>query len=200
MGERSPLVDAYIARAQPFARPILEHLRDVVHAACPEVVEEMKWRMPHFTYHGMLAGMAAFKGHCSFGFWKAKLILDQDAVSREAMGHFGQIRSLEDLPAKRTLAGYVRKAAKLNEAGVKAPRAPRAKSPKPVQVPADLATALRRNRKAREAFESFSPSHQREYIEWITEAKREETREKRLTTTIEWLEEGKPRHWKYAKS
>ncbi len=200
MGARSPQVDAYIARSQPFARPILEYLREVVHGACPDVIEEMKWSMPHFTHHGMLAGMAAFKGHCSFGFWKAKLIMEQDAVSREAMGHFGQIRSLDDLPPKRRLAGYVRKAARLNEAGVKAPRAPRAKAAKPVRVPDDLAAALRRNRKAREAFESFSPSHRREYIEWITEAKRAETREKRLATTIEWLEEGKSRTWKYEKS
>lgn len=200
MGERSPLVDAYIAKSQPFARPILEHLRDVVHATCPEAVEEMKWSMPHFTYHGMLAGMAAFKEHCTFGFWKAKLIMDQDEMSREAMGHFGCIRSLDDLPSKRALAGYVRKAMKLNEEGVKVPRKPRPGRPKPVTVPDDLASALRRNRKAREAFESFSPSHRREYIEWITEAKRAETRERRLATTIEWLEEGKPRHWKYAKS
>lgn len=199
MGERSPLVDAYVAKSQPFARPILEHLRNVVHATCPEAVEEMKWSMPHFTYHGMLAGMAAFKEHCTFGFWKAKLIMEQDAVSREAMGHFGCIQSLDDLPSKRTLAGYVRKAMKLNEEGVKVPRKPRAGVAKPVAVPDDFAAALRRNRKAREAFESFSPSHRREYIEWITEAKRAETRERRLATTIEWLEEGKPRHWKYAK-
>ena len=200
MGERSPLVDAYIAKSQPFARPILEHLRDVVHATCPEAVEEMKWSMPHFTYHGMLAGMAAFKEHCTFGFWKAKLIMDQDEMSREAMGHFGCIRSLDDLPSRRTLAGYVRKAMKLNEEGVKVPRKPRPRGAMPVAVPDDLASALRRNRKAREAFESLSPSHRREYIEWITEAKRAETRERRLATTLEWLEEGKPRHWKYAKS
>lgn len=200
MGERSPLVDAYIARSQPFARPILEHLRDVVHATCPEAVEEMKWSMPHFTYHGMLAGMAAFKEHCTFGFWKGKLIMEQDEMSREAMGHFGCIRRLDDLPSKRTLAGYVRKAMKLNEEGVKVPRKPRPGAARPVTVPDDLAAALRRNRKARIAFETFSPSHRREYIEWITEAKRAETRERRLATTIEWLEEGKPRHWRYAKS
>lgn len=200
MGTRSPLVDAYIAKARPFAQPILEHLRDVVHGACPDVVEEMKWSMPHFTHHGMLAGMAAFKEHCSFGFWKAKLIMDQDEMSREAMGHFGCIRSLDDLPSKRTLAGYVKKAARLNEEGVKVPRRPRAKAARPVSVPADLAAALRRSRKARENFESFSPSHRREYIEWITEAKRAETREKRLATTIEWLEEGKSRNWKYERS
>ena len=200
MGDRNPQVDAYIAGSQPFARPILAYLREVVHGACPDVVEEMKWSMPHFTHHGMLAGMAAFKEHCSFGFWKAKLIMEQDAVSREAMGHFGHIRSLDDLPSKRTLAGYVKKAAKLNEAGVKVARSPRAKAAKPIRIPEDLAAALRRNRKARETFESFSPSHRREYIEWITEAKRAETREKRLATTIEWLEEGKPRNWKYARS
>jgi len=200
MGVRSPLVDAYIAKSRPFAQPILEHLRATVHSACPDVVEEMKWSMPHFTHHGMMAGMAAFKEHCTFGFWKAKLIMEQDEMSREAMGHFGCIRSLDDLPSKRTIAGYVRKAAKLNEEGVKVPRKARPRAARPVSVPADLAAALRRSRKAREAFASFSPSHQREYIEWITEAKRAETRERRLATTIEWLEEGKPRHWKYAKS
>lgn len=200
MGTRSPLVDAYIAKSQPFARPILEYLRDVVHSACPDVVEEMKWSMPHFTHHGMMAGMAAFTEHCTFGFWKAKLIMEQDEMSREAMGHFGCIRSLDDLPPRRSLAGYVKKAAKLNETGVKVPRKPRAKVARPVTVPSDLAAALGRSRKARVAFESFSPSHQREYVEWITEAKRPETRERRLATTIEWLEEGKPRHWKYVKS
>ena len=200
MGTRNPQVDAYIAKSQPFARPILEHLREVVHGACPDVVEEMKWSMPHFMYKGMLAGMAAFKAHCTFGFWKGKLILGKDEMNREAMGHFGNIRSLDDLPSKRTLAAYVKKAAKLNEEGVKVPRAPKARVPGAVTVPADLAAALRRNRKARASFEAFSPSHRREYIEWITEAKREETREKRLATTIEWLEEGKPRHWKYLKS
>ena len=200
MGTRNQQVDAYIAKSQPFARPILEHLREVVHGACPDVVEEMKWSMPHFMYKGMLAGMAAFKAHCTFGFWKGKLILGKDEMNREAMGHFGNIRSLDDLPSKRTLAAYVKKAAKLNEEGVKVPRAPKARVPGAVTVPADLAAALRRNRKARASFEAFSPSHRREYIEWITEAKREETREKRLATTIEWLEEGKPRHWKYLKS
>ena len=197
MGVRSPLVDAYIAKSRPFAQPILEHIRSVIHEACPDVEETMKWSMPHFTYHGMLAGMAAFKEHCTFGFWKAKLIMDQDEMSREAMGHFGCIRSLDDLPSKRTLAGYVRKAMKLNEEGVKVPRKARPGAARPVSVPADLAAALRRSRKAREAFAAFSPSHQREYIEWITEAKREDTRQKRLATTVAWLTEGKPRNWKY---
>ena len=100
MGVRSPLVDAYIAKSRPFAQPILEHLREVVHSACPDVVEEMKWSMPHFTHHGMMAGMAAFKEHCTFGFWKAKLIMEQDEMIREAMGHFGCIRSLDDLGAE----------------------------------------------------------------------------------------------------
>ena len=199
MGTRSPQVDAYIAKAQPFARPILEHLRGVVHDACPAVVEEMKWSMPHFSHRGTMAGMAAFKGHCTFGFWKAKLIMEQDRVSREAMGHFGCIRSVEDLPSKRTLAGYVKKAMKLNEEGVKVPRTTRPKTPKPAKVPADLAAALGRSRKAGTTFESLSPSHRREYIEWITEAKRPETRERRLSKTIEWLEEGKARNWKYEK-
>ena len=195
-GHRDPRVDAYIAKSADFAQPILAHLREVVHEACPEVEETIKWGMPHFTHHGLLCGMGAFSEHCTFGFWKASLIMEQEAISREAMGHFGCIRSLRDLPARRTLARYVKEAARLNEAGKKAPRKPRTARPAPTPPP-DLAAAFRRNRAARTAFEGMSPSHQREYVEWITEARRPETRERRLATTLEWLAEGKPRNWKH---
>ncbi|HXE57413.1 MAG TPA: YdeI/OmpD-associated family protein [Gemmatimonadales bacterium] len=199
MGTRDPRVDAYIARAAPFARPILTHLRELVHEACPEVEEAIKWGAPAFMYHGMLCGMAAFTRHCSFGFWKGALVVNGTrAKAGEAAGQFGRITAIADLPARRVLAGYVRKAMRLNEAGAKAPRPP--KRPKPrLVVPPDLRAALAQNPRARATFERFSPSHRREYVEWITEAKREETRRRRLATAIAWLAEGKPRNWKYMK-
>ncbi|MGH8173048.1 MAG: YdeI/OmpD-associated family protein, partial [Rhodanobacteraceae bacterium] len=139
---------------------------------------------------------AAFKQHCAFGFWKGKLVVD---LSDEAMGQFGCIAKVSDLPSKRALTAYVRKAMALNDAGVKSPtRTKSAKAKPPTKVPDDLAALLKKNKKARATFEAFSPSHRREYVEWITEAKREETRAKRLATAIEWLAEGKSRNWKYA--
>ena len=195
MGTRDPRIDAYIAKSAEFAKPILAHLREVVHAGCPEVEETMKWSMPHFMHEGMLCAMAAHKHHCSFGFWKGSLIFDEP---KEGMGHLGAIKSLEDLPPKKELIGYVKKAAALNREGVVARRVPKA-AKKPLPVPDDLAAALQRSKAARANFEAFSPSHRREYIEWITEAKTDSTRERRLATTIEWLEEGKARNWKYQK-
>lgn len=198
MPKTDPRVDAYIAKSAEFARPILTHIRAVVHAACPEVEETLKWGMPSFLYHGILCGMAAFKQHCTFGFWKGELIVDAKGQrADEAMGQFGRLTSVKDLPAKKVLAGYIHKAMELNESGVKVAKPKRAKVKKEIVTPPDLAAALKKNAKARATFDAFSPSHRREYIEWITEAKREETREKRLKTTIEWLTEGKPRNWKY---
>jgi uncharacterized protein YdeI (YjbR/CyaY-like superfamily) len=195
MATTDPRVDAYIAKSAEFARPILKYLRAAVHAASPEIEETLKWSMPHFMYKGMLCGMAAFKQHCAFGFWKGKLVAD---LSEEAMGQFGCITKVSDLPSKRALTAYVKKAMALNDAGVKSPtRTKNAKPKSPVKVPDDLAAALRRNKKAGATFEGFSPSHRREYVEWITEAKREETRAKRLATALEWLAEGKSRNWKY---
>jgi uncharacterized protein YdeI (YjbR/CyaY-like superfamily) len=173
-----------------------------VHAGCPGVEETVKWQHPSFVYQGMLCGMAAFKAHCTFGFWKHALILDQNpaqkAKAEAAMGQLGRITSLSDLPPDKVLIGYVKLAVRLNELGVKVPRAPRPLKMKPLVTPPELAAALKKNKRALETFEDFSPSHKREYIEWITEAKREETRTKRLETTIAWLAEGKPRNWKYA--
>jgi len=198
MGTRDPRIDAYIEKSADFARPILAHLREVVHSACPEVEETVKWGMPHFQYQGMLCGMASFKAHCTFGFWKGKLIVDRGGESAEqAMGQFGRITSVAGLPPKRVLAGYVKEAMRLNEEGVKTPRRAPAKTKRPAVVPDDLAAALRRNSKATAAFDAFSPSHRREYVEWITEAKREETRARRIATAVEWLAEGKSRNWKY---
>jgi uncharacterized protein YdeI (YjbR/CyaY-like superfamily) len=195
MNHKDPRIDAYIAKAAPFAKPILMHLRKLVHAGCPDVEETVKWRNPSFSYKGLLCGMAAFKEHCAFGFWKHALVVG-DEGEREAMGSFGRITSLDDLPPDRTIIGYVKKAAELNDAGVKVARV--SKTPKaPIRVPADVSAALKKNAQARRHFEAFSPSHRREYLEWITEAKTDATRQKRLVTAIDWIAEGKGRNWKY---
>jgi uncharacterized protein YdeI (YjbR/CyaY-like superfamily) len=160
----------------------------------------MKWSTPHFTYKGMMAGMAAFKAHCAFGFWKGSLIVDAKTASGDkAAGQFGRITKVADLPPKKVIAGYVKEAMRLNEEGVKAPARTKSakKSPKEILVPDALAVALAKNRKARETFDAFSPSHQREYADWIADAKGEDTRQRRVETAIEWMAEGKPRHWKY---
>ena len=201
MGTRDPRVDAYIAKSADFAQPILRHLRETVHEACPEVEETMKWSSPHFMYHGMLAGMAAFKHHCAFGFWKGKLIVGTNGGSADrAMGQFGRIEKLSDLPPRKVLHDYIRQAMELNETGTKVPARGKATAPRRVVVPADVSAALAKNRKAKGTFDGFSPSHRREYIEWITEAKTDETRQRRLKQAIEWMAEGKPRNWKYIKA
>jgi uncharacterized protein YdeI (YjbR/CyaY-like superfamily) len=198
MAARDPRIDAYIAKSAEFARPILEHLREVVHAACPDVEETMKWSRPHFEYKGLLCGMSAFKEHCAFGFWKGSLILGEGGEAEGAMGQFGRITRLSDLPSKKVLSGYIKKAMELNEAGVKPPTPSKPKAPKPEPaVPDDLAAALALHDAARATFDRFSPSHRREYIEWITEAKTPATRSRRLETAVEWLAEGKSRNWKY---
>ena len=199
MSKKDPCVDAYIAKSPDFARPILEHLRKVVHAGCPDVVETMKWQFPHFDHKGLMCGMAAFKQHCAFGFWKAELIFGRENVAaREAMGHFGRITKISDLPDEKTLIGYVQKAADLNEAGVKSSaRSKPKRKPQPPKIPDYFSAALAKNRKARKVFENFSPSNQREYVEWVAGAKRDETRERRLKTSIEWMTEEKVRNWKY---
>jgi len=197
MGKKDPRVDAYIDKANDFAKPILERLRAAVHSACPEVEEAMKWSFPHFMYKGMLCSMASFKAHAAFGFWKGSLVLGEDSKNAEAMGQLGRLTTLADLPSKAVLAGYIRKAVALNDDGVKVARAPRRAAPKAVRVPADLSAALNKSRKAHEAFMALSPSHKREYIEWITDAKSADTRARRLVQAVEWIEGGKSRNWKY---
>ncbi len=198
MPKKDPRVDAYIAQAAPFAQPILRHLRKVAHAGCPALEETIKWGVPHFDYHGNIAGMAAFKKHCVFGFWKGVLLFGPEKAERsDAMGHFGRITNVADLPDEKTLIAYVRKAAKLNEDGVKVPRVASPTTRRVLRVPDDFNAALVRNARARETFENFSTSKRHEYIEWVTEAKRAETRKQRLATSIEWLAEGKSRNWKY---
>ena len=199
MGKRDDRIDAYIARSAEFARPILTHLREVVHEACPDVEETMKWSFPHFLYKGMMCSMASFKEHCAFGFWKSSLIVEKGGAVEKAMGQFGRISKLSDLPSKKVLSGYIKQAMKLNEDGVKSPTRmkPKEKTPRELVIPDDLANALRANRAASATFEKFSPSHRREYVEWITEAKTQATRTRRLEQAVQWIAEGKPRNWKY---
>ncbi|QDT55411.1 hypothetical protein Pan44_34540 [Caulifigura coniformis] len=198
MSNRLPQVDAYIRKAAEFAQPILLQLRERVHASCPEAEEALKWGMPSFLYKGkILCGMAAFKQHCAFHFFHSAMNKAADPAKQgQAMGQMGRITSLKDLPKAVDFRKQIRQAMKLIDDGVKSSM----KSTKaPFKVPPDLKAALTKNAKARTTFDAFSPSHKREYVEWITEAKRPETREKRLATTLEWLAEGKPRHWKYQK-
>lgn len=200
MGKRDQRFDDYIEHSPEFAPPILTQIREHVHAVCPDVEETMKWSFPHFTYHGILCSMAAFKQHCTFGFWKASLITDTvTKKSTDAAGQLGRITSVKDLPDKKTMTGYVKQAMKLNEEGVTVPKLKKvAKMPtSALTVPSELATALNRNRKALNSFDAFSPSHRKEYIQWITEAKSEATRDRRIESTIAQLVEGKSRHWKY---
>jgi len=194
-------IDAYIAKAQDFAKPILRHLRELVHTSCPDVTETIKWGLPHFDYKGMMCAMASFKEHCAFGFWKASLMSDSKllamAQSEAAMGHLGKIKSLKDLPADKILIQYIKEACRLNDEGIKVIRPKKTAEKKNLVVPADLKKALARNKKAEEVFKVFSYSNKKDYVDWVTEAKTEETRLKRLTTAIEWIAEGKIRNWKY---
>ena len=194
MAKRDPRVDAYIAKSAEFARPILEHIRELIHEAIPDVEEDIKWGAPFFNHQGVICGIAAFKEHCAINMWKASLILGEK--QGDSAGHFGRITKLSDLPGDAKLKGYFREAARLNETGVKQPRAKK----KPVgklEVPSELEQALKSNKKAATAFEKFPPSHKREYAQWIAEAKGEDTRARRVKTAIEWIAEGKGRNWKY---
>jgi uncharacterized protein YdeI (YjbR/CyaY-like superfamily) len=197
MGTRDARIDAYIAKAPAFAKPILTHLREVIHEGCPPVEETLKWSSPSFTYHGILCGFASFKAHVAFGFWKGTLIIADKDKSLEGAGSFGRITTVSDLPSKKVLVGYIKQAMELNEKGVKSPvkhdKAPKA----PLRTPADLSAALKTNKKAATRYAAFSPSWKREYVEWITEAKTDATRARRLGTAIEWIAEGKHRNWKY---
>lgn len=190
-------VDAYIADAAGFAKPILEELRRRVHAHAPEIEESLRWGAPTFLYKGkILAGMAAFKAHCVFGFWHP--LLRQEDTSLEGRNGFGRMESLRDMPPKAQFVRLTKEAMRLIDENVKAPAKPKV-AKAPAAVPADLDKALKKNKKAYATFAAFAPSARRDYIEWITEAKREETRAKRVATAVEWLAEGKRRHWKYEK-
>ncbi|HEV7660041.1 MAG TPA: YdeI/OmpD-associated family protein [Allosphingosinicella sp.] len=190
-----PRIDAYLDRQAAFAQPIMRHLRDMIHAACPDCEETLKWSMPSFMYKGkILAGFAAFKAHATFGYWNDSM-LGEDEKNRSAMGQFGRLTSLDDLPDRATLIDLTRQSMALIDSGAKPPRATAKKAP--FTVPQDLRAAIDGTPAAAATWENFPPSCQREYVEWVTEAKRDETRAKRLGQTIEWLAEGKRRNWKY---
>ncbi len=198
MNQYDERVDAYIAKAAPFAQEILNHLRRLVHQASPLISETMKWSFPHFEYKGTICSMASFKEHCSFGFWKTSLMEDPYQLFNnkdEAAGSFGRIKTIKDLPEDKILIEYILLALKLNEAEIKVKKViiPKAEIP----VPDYFSLSLNANPKAKQVFENFSPSHKREYLEWITTAKTEATRLKRMETTMEWLNEGKSLNWKY---
>lgn len=196
-------IDAYIDKAAPFAQPILKHLRKLVHQACPDVEETIKWSIASFDYKGPFCSMAAFKEHAVFGFWKSKLLSDPKGYlgeranqGGEAMGNLGRIKSLQDLPPDKVMIDFIKQAKKLNDDGIKLPPKPK-KAASELVVPDYFITALKKSKKAIAVFEKFPPSHKREYVQWITEAKTEETRNKRMTTAIEWIAESKGRNWKY---
>jgi uncharacterized protein YdeI (YjbR/CyaY-like superfamily) len=208
MGSRqlNPKIDDYIFRAQPFAKPILAHLRKLVHKACPEVAETIKWSRPFFEYRGsILCNMSAFKQHCSLGFWGEEIgdvLRKANAAKDGAMGSLGRITSLKDLPSDALLLDWMRKAATFIATGnYTSPIAARqtvVKPPRPVPQPIpEFKAKLEANKKASAVFATFSPSCRREYIDWIGEAKRAETRNKRIDTAVEWIAEGKQRNWKY---
>ena len=194
-----PRSGAYIAQSADFARPLLAHIREGVHAACPEAEETLKWGMPSFTWRGkILCGMAAFKQHMTLWFWQGREIV-AEGKGGEAMGQFGRITRKSELPGKRELAGYVKQAMARVESGATQPPKKKPAPKADLPVPDDLAAALRRNAKARATFEGLAPGYRRDYIEWIVEAKREDTRQRRIAQTVEWLAEGKTRNWKYMK-
>jgi uncharacterized protein YdeI (YjbR/CyaY-like superfamily) len=198
-----PRVDAYIEKAAPFAQPVLTHLRKLMHQACPRITESVKWGMPFFVQQGViLCHMAAFKQHCAFGFWgpQMKKVLKRDGLhSSDAMGVLGRLTSLKDLPSDKELLGYMRHAAELVESGdrKKSIERPRNKFKKGVPVPVELAAALKKNKLANTVFAEFSSSCRREYVDWIAEAKRPETKQKRIAQAVEWIAKGKSRNWKY---
>jgi len=194
-------VDAYIEKAAPFAKPILTHLRKLVHETSPSLTETMKWGFPFFDYNGPVCQMAAFKEHMGFGFWKQKLLIDPGKLIKEedgTAGSFGKITSLNDLPADEILIDFIRQAMELNKAENKKPAVKKETAPKaPIEMPADFADLLAANPTALGIYYNFSPSAKREYLEWIVEAKTDATRVKRMETAVEWISEGKTRHWKY---
>ncbi|MCF8449649.1 MAG: YdeI/OmpD-associated family protein [Taibaiella sp.] len=206
MSKYDPRIDEYIAKAAPFAQPILSHLRGLIHTVCPDVEETWKWSFPNFDYKGTtMLSMAAFKQHCTFGFWKASLMPDPENIfnlaEKAAMGNLGKITSLADLPKDSVLKKYIKEAMKLNEAGVKRTLPKKATNVEKAALttPPDFAALLKKNQDANTTFNNFSYSHKKEYIEWIEQAKTETTRNKRMAQAIEMIEAGKSRNWKYQK-
>jgi uncharacterized protein YdeI (YjbR/CyaY-like superfamily) len=205
MGTKDPRVDAYITKSADFAKPILTHLRKLIHDTCPSVEETMKWSFPHFTYKAaadrsprVLCSMASFKQHCAFGFWYADNMSGNQQAA-PAMGQYGRITSLADLPKEKVLVRQIKDAIKIHDGGVKPRSSARPTEKKELEIPAYFTAALKKNKKALATFGQFNYSNKKEYVEWVREAKTEETRKKRLETAIEWIAEGKVRNWKYVK-
>jgi uncharacterized protein YdeI (YjbR/CyaY-like superfamily) len=197
MGKRDARVDAYIEKAEDFARPILVHLRKLVHAACPDVEETIKWTFPNFLFKGILCSMAGFKRHCTFGFWHP--VMRRELIKggpTRGMGQFGRITSMEDLPPDGVTTKYIREAMKLADVGVKVSRK-RPMKREPLKIPAILTRALKANPKSLANFKAMSFSHQKEYVQWISEAKQEETRERRVRKAVAMISQGKSQNWKY---
>ena len=197
MATKDPRVDAYIARAAPFARPILTALRNAMHAACPDVVETIKWSVPAYEHRGVMCGLAAFKNHVKLGFWKAQVLADRGfpEVMSDEPGGLDHLTSVDDLPAAPRLAAIIKGAAALNEDGVTTKR--RSTPKPPIKPPAYFLAAIKKSRKAMATYDAFSPSNKREYVEWVTGAKSEETRDRRLAHAVAWMAEGKSRNWQY---
>ena len=195
---------AYIAKSPEFAQPILEKIHAAVHKACPNAVDSMKWSSPAFDHEGILATMAAFKAHVNFGLWRGMEIEDPEelivSVGNTSMG-FMRFEKLSDVPSQRVLNCYIKAAMKFNESAAKdrKTRKPGTAKKKAPKAPADLRAALKKKKRALATFEGFSPTNKAEYVEWVTEAKRDATREKRIAAAVEWMGEGKPRNWKYMK-
>lgn len=193
---RDPRIDAYIAKAQPFAQPILTHVRQRVHAAAPNIEETLKWGAPAFTLDGkILLMMAAFKAHAALNFWRGQEIRGGEARG-DAMGQFGRLVAVADLPGDAEFDALVREAATL-AAAAPAPRKVKHEPKAPPELHPDFAAALDASPAAKATLDGFAPSARRDYLDWISDARQDATRAKRVATAIEWLSEGKKRHWKY---
>lgn len=193
-------VDAYIARAQPHAKPTLNKIREMVHEAAPDCEEDIKWGAPAFMQNGILLIMAGFKNHCAVNFWKGSSFIPAERREGDGAGNIGRIFDVKELPSKKEFASWVKQAIAHNEAeGPKPVKKRVAKPKKALDMPDYFMAAIRKNKKALATYDTFSPSHQREYIEWVTSAKGEDTRARRVAQAVDWMAEGKPRNWKYMK-
>jgi uncharacterized protein YdeI (YjbR/CyaY-like superfamily) len=201
MGHYDERVDAYIAKSPDYAKPILIHIRELVHRAAPEIKEAIKWGFPFFDYKGPLCNMAAFKQHCSMGFWKQRLLNDPKGYIKidggeSSAGSVGRITALSELPPDEVLIDFIHQAIALNDKGEKVEKKPAAPKAE-ISSPPEFEKLLRENLAAMDNFEKFSPSKKREYLEWFADAKSDATREKRIQQALEWIAEGKSRNWKY---
>lgn len=203
MGKKDPRVDSYIAKAADFAKPVLEHFRSLVHKVCPDATETIKWGAPSFDYKGPYCLMVSFKKHCAIIFYKNKIMKNQapkdKTIIETDMAQLRKITSIKDLPKDKVLTAYLKNASKINDAGIKIPSRKKSNEKKELEIPDYFVKALKKNKNAQKTFNNFTYSKKKDYVEWIAQAKREETRLQRIETAIEWLAEGKTRNWKYEK-